>query len=224
MGKQINYWMDYDNFLLLSQKALDLGCTIVKENLDQGRVIESESISLITPYETYSRTSYYFHLPEAGEIRILNADGKDYLDYGFTATGNAMIEADYSLIIDEPTGAAGIRRKKEIHRARIYCISGYYDENEKYIPRPDCLTNVYNSLARFIKKLAPSTKIPLPPPHERHHHIPLKKKKIHFPPPPPFLTYLLQSITPFSTLFPFLFFCANVELLKCENRNEAYEK
>lgn len=160
MGKQINYWMDYDNFLSLSQKALDLGCTIVKEDLDQGRVIESESISLITPYETYSRTSYYFHLPEAGEIRILTADGKDYLDYGFTATGNAMIEADYSLIIDEPTGAAGIRRKKEIHRARIYCISGYYDENEKYIPRPDCLTNVYNSLARFIKKLAPSTKIP----------------------------------------------------------------
>ncbi|EEG55094.1 hypothetical protein CLOSTASPAR_02830 [[Clostridium] asparagiforme DSM 15981] len=41
MGKQINYWMDYDNFLSLSQKALDLGCTIVKEDLDQGRVIES---------------------------------------------------------------------------------------------------------------------------------------------------------------------------------------
>lgn len=134
MGKQISYWMDYDNFLSLSQKALDLGCTIVKEDLDQGRVIESESISLIIPYETCSHTSYYFHLPEAGKIRILTVDGKDYLDYGFTATDNAMIEADYSLIIDEPTGAAGIRRKKEIQRARIYCISGDYDENEKYIP------------------------------------------------------------------------------------------
>ena len=34
MGKQINYWMDYDNFLLLAQKAIDLGCTIVKEDFD----------------------------------------------------------------------------------------------------------------------------------------------------------------------------------------------
>ena len=36
MGKQINYWMDYDSFLLLAQKALDLGCRIVKEDLDAG--------------------------------------------------------------------------------------------------------------------------------------------------------------------------------------------
>ena len=106
-GKQISYWMDYDNFLSLSQKALDLGCTIVKEYLDQGRV--------------------------------------------------------------------------------------------------------YNSLAPS----RPLTNGCIPSP---------QNKEIPSPPPPPFLTYLLQSITPFSTLFPFPFFYANVELLKCENRNEAYEK
>ena len=41
MGKQINYWMDYDNFLLVAQMAVDLGCTVVKEDLKLGKVIES---------------------------------------------------------------------------------------------------------------------------------------------------------------------------------------
>lgn len=44
MGKQINYWMDYDNFLLVAQKAVDLGCTVVKEDLKLGKVIESKDI------------------------------------------------------------------------------------------------------------------------------------------------------------------------------------
>ena len=66
--------------------------------------------------------------------------------------GMPLIEASYSSIVNEPTGVAGSRQKKEIHRARIYCISGYYDENEKYIPRPDCLTKVYHSLVRYVKK------------------------------------------------------------------------
>ena len=33
----------------------------------------------------------------------------------------------------------------------------YYDENEKYIQRPDCLTKVYHSLVRYVKKIAPYT-------------------------------------------------------------------
>ena len=52
-GKQISYWMDYDNFLSLSQKALDLGCTIVKEYLDQGRVYNSLAPSTKIPQYTH---------------------------------------------------------------------------------------------------------------------------------------------------------------------------
>lgn len=157
MGKQINYWMEYDNFLLVAQKAVDLGCTVVKEDLKLGRVVESKDISIIAPYEKYNYPNYYFHLPEAGDIKVLTVNGKEYLDDGYTAAGNSLIEASYSSIINEPTGVAGTRRKKEIHRARIYCTTGYYDENEKYIPRPDCLTKVYNSLVRYVKKIAPYT-------------------------------------------------------------------
>lgn len=70
MGKQINYWMDYDSFLLLAQKALDLGCRIVKEDLDAGKVTQSNDIGIVTPYGKYKRIGYYFHLPEAGEIKV----------------------------------------------------------------------------------------------------------------------------------------------------------
>lgn len=159
MGKQINYWMDYDNFLLVAQKAVDLGCTIIKVDRKQGKVIKSQDIGIITPNGKSCNASYYFHLPAAGDIKILTVNGKECLDYGFTATGNAVIEAGFSFIIDEPAGACGTKRKKEIRRARIYCITGYYDENDKYIPRPECLTKVYESLVRFIKKIAPYTEL-----------------------------------------------------------------
>ena len=33
LGKQINYYIEYDSFVLLAQKALDLGCKIIKEDL-----------------------------------------------------------------------------------------------------------------------------------------------------------------------------------------------
>lgn len=70
-GKQISYWMDYDNFLSLSQKALDLGCTIVKEYLDQGRVYNSlapstkippASPSSINPATNYPTPPLFFSL------------------------------------------------------------------------------------------------------------------------------------------------------------------
>lgn len=70
MGKQINYWMDYDNFLLVAQMAVDLGCTVVKEDLKIGKVIESKDAGIIPPYGTSNYPGYYFHLPEAGAIEV----------------------------------------------------------------------------------------------------------------------------------------------------------
>ena len=89
-----------------AQKAVDLGFTVVKEDLTSGRVIESKDNRIISPYGKYNHPSFYFHIPEAGDIRIL---------------------------------------------------TGYHDENEKDIPRPDCLTKVYNSLVKYVKKTAPYT-------------------------------------------------------------------
>ena len=157
MGKQINYWMDYDNFLLLAQKALDLGCRIIREDLDAGKVTESGDIGIVVPYGKHKRINYYFHLPEAGDVKIKIYNGMERLDHGFSATGNAVIEADYSFVLREQAGVCGMRGRREIMRARIYCITGYYGEDGEYIPRPECLTKVYNALARYVKKLAPCT-------------------------------------------------------------------
>ena len=152
--------MDYDNFLLLAQKAVDLGCTIVKEDFDSGKVIESKDFNIVTlSYDNFYDTKYYFHLPEAGDIKIHTVNGKERLDCILNASGNALIEAAYSFIVNEPTGICGNCSKKEIKRARLYCITGYYDEIGEWIPRPECLTKVYNSLVRYVKKIAPYTEM-----------------------------------------------------------------
>ena len=99
MGKQINYWMEFENF---------------------------------------RNTRYYFHLAEAGDIKTHMVNGKETLDPYLKANGNALIHAAYSFIVNEPTGVCGNRSKKEIRRARIYCITGYYDEDGKWIPPLFC--------------------------------------------------------------------------------------
>ena len=143
MGKQINYWMEYESFLLLAQRAVELGCTVMKE--DAGKVIESADVGVVTP----DQQVYYFHLPEAGVAAVHVCGGRERVDHGFSASGNALIEAGYSFISED----------KEIRRARIYCITGYYDGNGAYIARPECLTKVYSALARYVKKLAPCTEL-----------------------------------------------------------------
>ena len=148
MGKQINYWMDYDNFLLVAQKAVDLGCFIIKEDALTGKIIKSKDIGIIKE----DRKDYYFYLAEAGDIETRVINGRELVKYSCGAGGNCMIEAGYSYITNSG-------KKKEISRARLYCISGYYDESGEYIERPESLTKVYHSLARFVKKVAPYTEL-----------------------------------------------------------------
>ena len=150
MGKQINYWLEFEGFKVLARKALDLGCEIVREDLgkfEKTRVTVSRDLNLITDEKG---AYYFFHLPEAGNIEIQELDCGKRLNHNFSESGNSMIEADFSRILTE---------EKRILRARIYLETGYYDKNDVYIYRPDCIVRVYNSLARYVKKLAPYTEI-----------------------------------------------------------------
>ena len=63
-----------------AQKAVDLGFMVVKEDLTLGRAIESKDNRILSPYGKYNHPSCYFHLPEAGDIRILTVNGKECLD------------------------------------------------------------------------------------------------------------------------------------------------
>lgn len=147
MGKQINYWLEFDGFMLLAQKALDMGCTIVREDVDTKALTESRDLGVITEG---GKSFRYFHFPEAGDIDIENVDGKQRLNGLYNPSGNTVIEASFSRIKDD---------SKEIFRGRLYLSSGYYDSSKNFIPPPDCIVKAYNSLVRYVKKLAPYTEI-----------------------------------------------------------------
>ena len=147
VGKQMNYWMDYDIFVLLAQKALDMGCVIYRRsNKDSGKLVFGTDIGIVIPEEK----GYFFHFPEAGELIIGIQNEKECISESIGKSGNALIEAGFSFID---------HTKKRISRARIYCSSGYYDKDGAFIGRPELLTKAYNSLARYVKKIAPYTEL-----------------------------------------------------------------
>ena len=65
MSKQINYWLEFNGFLLLAQKALDMGCTIVREDVATRALSESRDLGIITEDD---RAFWYFYLPGAGAV------------------------------------------------------------------------------------------------------------------------------------------------------------
>ena len=150
MGKQLNYYMDYDSFLLVAQAALDSGCIIVRENFwnknSDRKVVQARDLSIIIK----EWKSYYFYLPEVGDlvVKYMPGEGSERLERFGTRGSVAIIEAGYSFI-----------RDKRISRSRIYSYSGYYDENGEWVPRDERILKLYNKLARAVKKIAPYTEL-----------------------------------------------------------------
>lgn len=146
MGKQINYYIEYETFLLLSQKALDYGCLILKEDSINRMISESKTISIVSN----DCSNYYFYIQEAGKYEVGKLGDIEYIEHGYSASGITLIEASFSKVLVE---------KKRITRGRLFCISDYYNADGELIKRPDCVTKVYNALARYVKKLAPLSEV-----------------------------------------------------------------
>ena len=144
MGKQINYWLKYEEFLQIAQTALDCGCVIIKP--DSGKRKYGQTLDIVTD----DKCRYYFYLPEAGTLMSQQIPFQSEQMIGYNAAGNTVIEAGFSSIYDN---------KKEITRSRLFVISGYYNETGKYIARPKCLTQTYQKLVRIVKRIAPYTEI-----------------------------------------------------------------
>ena len=145
MGKQINYWMDYESFLELAKTAVELGCLILKSDPVTGKLVRSGDVSVITR----NHCRYYFYLPEAGALHVQQF-GERELPRSIGESVNAIIEAGYSEIKGEG---------QEIRRSRLYLTTGYYDENGKFVYRPDSVVAVYEKLVRRVKKLCPYTEV-----------------------------------------------------------------
>lgn len=138
MGKQVNYEMNYDSFLQLAQFALDAGCMIIRNDHSEEKQIPCRSISVVTP----DCHNYYFYIPELYPIHKIqhqkDCNGKYHLaDTVFSPFSLAVIEASFSAAV-----------------SRVYVTTGYYDENETWVARPDLLTKMYDRIARKAKKLA----------------------------------------------------------------------
>lgn len=142
MGKQINYWAGYDDFLKIAQAALDCGCIIIKKS--KGELLYGQTLDIITEHEY----SYWFYVPAAGTLygKKFPFDNDDIPNYSLA--GNTVIQASFSKKND---------KTKIITRGRLFVISGYYDEQDEYISRPECVTKIYNKLVGIVKKIAPYT-------------------------------------------------------------------
>ena len=144
MGKQINYWMGHEEFLQVAQAALDYGCIIIKPVY--GRLMYGQTLDFITEDEH----CYWFYVPEAGKLlgQLLPLE-VETVRTG-SAVGNTVVEAGFSWKNDTT---------KEITRSRIYAVTGLYDDKGEFVPRPECVTKLYNKLVRTIKKIAPLTEL-----------------------------------------------------------------
>lgn len=123
MGKQINYYMGFKDFIKVAQFALDLGCVICRE--ENKKIICSDQINIVTP----SVKRYFFYLPEAGDLRVRTENGREEIG-GYNASGNVLIEAGFSYVKHD---------RKTITRGRLFSITGYYDESGNWMERPECV-------------------------------------------------------------------------------------
>ncbi|MGP1459125.1 MAG: hypothetical protein ACTTKL_07430 [Treponema sp.] len=142
MGKQINYYLGYNDFKTIAQTALNNKCIILKQ--ENGKIIHDRNISMITP----DVNSYYFYVPEVETLQFEMLHDKHI--GGYNEIGNAVIEAGFSIVN---------HKDKRIPKARLFSISGYYDRNEDWIARPECVNKVYGRLVRAVKKLAVYTEV-----------------------------------------------------------------
>lgn len=104
MGKQINYYMGYNDFLQIAQKALDSGCEILTR--ESGKLIRSNIIPLLPL--TGITIIFTYRKPAPPDIQIRNSQESIG---GYNSSGNVLIEAGFSRI-----NHSG----KAIYRARLF--------------------------------------------------------------------------------------------------------
>lgn len=145
MGKQINYYMSYTDFLSIAQAALDCGCIVYRHVFENGKwkLIGGTTLDIVK--ENCRR--YYFYNPAIGDFDIELIGDNQYVSKGSLLN---VIEAGFSI----PN-----REKHLICSNRLYVISGRYADDGNWISRSDLLTKIYNKLVRVVKKTAPYTEI-----------------------------------------------------------------
>ncbi|MCH5251318.1 MAG: hypothetical protein J1E98_15380 [Lachnospiraceae bacterium] len=147
MGKQINYYMGYNDFLSVAQAALNSGCIIYRHSLENGKWKLFGGTTLDTVKDNCCR--YYFHIPSIGNFDIEQKSDNQYVSNKSLLN---VIEAGFS--IPTPKG-----KNYLIVSNRLYVITGQYADDDNWVSRSELLTKTYNKLVRIVKKTAPYTEV-----------------------------------------------------------------
>ncbi len=140
MGKQLNYYMGYDEFITAAQAASDNGCTIISRAYGN----KSWNIRRGTPVDIVSdHQRDYFFVTDDADNDIFDEINGCYIS---EKTRLNVIEAGFS-ITDS--------KKRLIVKNRLYLASGVYDTTGSFVKCSDKNVKVYDKLARIARKLAP---------------------------------------------------------------------
>ena len=144
MGKQINYYMGYKDFLSVAQTALDNGAVIYRHERRNGKMqmIGGTSLEIVKEDTVF----YYFHFPTSGELIIEDHYGNQHPSH---SSALHLIEAGFSSPDHE---------NRLLRSNRLYLITGRY-ENGIWIPRSENIGKCYSKLVRIVKRIAPYTEI-----------------------------------------------------------------
>ncbi len=144
MGKQINYYMGYTDFLKVAQAAVDCGCVIYRHSKESGKWQLSCGNTLDIIKEDCR--DYFFHLSELGDIDIDVINGNQHISSNSLLK---VIEAGFSIADND---------FKCIYRNRLYVPTGIYKDSS-LISRSEMITKIYSRLVRIVKKIAPYTEV-----------------------------------------------------------------
>ena len=90
MGKQINDYIGYEDFLKVAEQAVKSGCKILKK--EHGKIVRGNSSEMLTP----DSNRYYFYLPEAGELEIQIQNNEECIG-GYGSSGTVCVERERRL-------------------------------------------------------------------------------------------------------------------------------
>ena len=150
MGKQINYYMDYESFLKIAELALSEGCLILKNTHTPEPQQPQNDTSIVT--EDCMR--YYFYLPELAELEYKkDMFGTYYINNVGNKLTLALIEAGFS----KNHGGEDTNKPPSVNIARLYISTGNFRSNGVLYQRSERIKEIYDKLARLARKVAPRT-------------------------------------------------------------------
>lgn len=120
--------MEYNTWVKLCEMSLSLGFEIVRMDKNKGKVFTSTNTDILTDD---IGNWYLFHLPEAGELKIItDTMRREILEHGYTPVNNTIIETGFSRFNESD---------RSIQSNRLFIQAGYYNSEGIFIYHPECI-------------------------------------------------------------------------------------